>query len=613
MRAFRAFYERYKRIIESLIYPAALIVLPLLNHDQGVDISDSTYSLGNYMFSDRLSGMWVVSTYLSNKIGALILNLPGAHKLSTVNIYTGLILAAVALVVYFGIKEELGGAYAFIGEFAAICFCWIPTGILYNYLSYLFLVLGALLLYKGISEKRNLLLLFAGFVLGINVSVRVPNITQMALILVLWVRAFVYKENVVKKTFICIGGYMLGIAVYITSIIVEYGVNGLSEMITGLRGITSTDSTYTPMSMITGTITDYIRSFKWVAVILVVTAFGMLVFAAINKVNMPAGSPAEGKKHKAVYAAAMTVYIAVIMVMIRFFWGRGMFSFRYYEDYTSMYEWGMIFLYLSIAADILVIVNVIQAQKGGRENNSVRGLGRSRYDERHLLLALISLVVIVIAPLGSNNHTYQNLNNMFLVAPLTVKVIYDFILLGKTKLKGYIIKPVSVMLSVLLIVIVVQSYGFHLNFVFRDGMRGEKRECRITAVDSLNGMYTNSQNALELEKICGIIADGSPDELLLYGNCPGLTYITAVPSAMTSSWSDLDSNPLSMIEDDLENIGERLEKTKDEYRLMAIIGSEDSDSELYRIKKGKILEFLEGHDFQVTMKDEAFTIYEITE
>ena len=308
------------------------------------------------MFSDRLSGMWVVSTYLSNKIGAFILKLPGAHRLSTVNIYTGLILAAVALVVYFGIKEKLGGAYAFLGEFVAICFCWIPTGILYNYLSYLFMVLGALLLYKGISGKKNLLLLFAGVVLGINVSIRVPNITQMALILVLWIWAYVYKENVVKKTFFCIGGYMLGIAVYIAAVIVEYGVSGLADMIIGLKGIFSTDSTYTPMSMIIGTISDYVRSFKWVAVILAVTALGILVFGLFNKNNTSTGFFRNGRIRKAIHVIAMVVYVAIIIVMLRFFWGRGMFSFRYYEDYTSMYEWGMIFLYLSIAADILVIV-----------------------------------------------------------------------------------------------------------------------------------------------------------------------------------------------------------------------------------------------------------------
>ena len=163
---FQKFYDRYKRIIELGIYPVVLLILPLINYDQGVDISDSTYSLGNYMFADRLDGMWVVSTFLSNKIGALILKLPGANTLRIVNLYTGLVLSLIALVVYFGLKKDLGAPAVFLGEFVAVCFCWIPSGILYNYLSYLFMVVGALLLYKGIKKDDVKTLFAAGFILG---------------------------------------------------------------------------------------------------------------------------------------------------------------------------------------------------------------------------------------------------------------------------------------------------------------------------------------------------------------------------------------------------------------------------------------------------------------
>ena len=105
---FQRLYDRYKRIIELVIYPIILLILPLINYDQGVDISDSTYSLGNYMFADRLEGMWVISTFLSNKIGSLILKLPGAYQLRFANIYTGLVLSAIVLIVYFVLKDDLG-------------------------------------------------------------------------------------------------------------------------------------------------------------------------------------------------------------------------------------------------------------------------------------------------------------------------------------------------------------------------------------------------------------------------------------------------------------------------------------------------------------------------
>ncbi len=473
---FQKFYDRYKRIIELGIYPVVLLLLPLINYDQGVDISDSTYSLGNYMFADRLDGMWVISTFLSNKIGSLILKLPGAEQLRFANIYTGLVLSAIVLIVYFVLKDDLGAKYVFIGEFASVCFCWIPTGILYNYLSYLFMVVGALLLYKGIVKDSKKYLFFAGVILGANVFVRIPNLTQMAFIVVLWVWGIIYKRNVLNKTLSCIAGYIVGLGLCVISIIATYGLNGLSDMVSGLAGITSTDESYTPLAMITGTLNDYVRSSKWFAVIIIVLAAGVLMFKLIDKVILSMDKKEDNPTYNTVILVSSgCFYLAIIAVMLRFFWGRGMFSFRYYEDYTSMYEWGMVALIASLIADIYIIVTSVK-----KTDNT--------YDKK-LLLALTSLVIIMIAPLGSNNHTYQNLNNLFLIMPVTIvgysNLICRFnIMRHNNDKKGTVIGlPFSVMAYALITVILIQSYGFHLGFVFRDGMRGEKRDCKIEEIE----------------------------------------------------------------------------------------------------------------------------------
>ena len=598
---FQKLYDRYKRIIELGIYPVVLLILPLINYDQGIDISDSTYSLGNYMFADRLDGMWVISTFLSNRIGSFILKLPGADQLRFANIYTGLVLSSIALIVYFALKDDLGAKNVFIGEFASVCFCWIPTTILYNYLSYLFMVVGALLLYKGIVKDSKKRLLFAGVILGLNVFVRIPNITQMALIITLWAWGLIYKRNVVKKTLICIAGYLVGLGLCVTSIIATYGLNGLSDMISGLAGITATDESYTPLAMITGTLKDYVRSSKWFIVIIIVLAIGILIFALIDKVILSRDKKEDNPTYNTVmFVSAGCFYLAVIAVMLRFFWGRGMFSFRYYEDYTSMYEWGMVALIASLIADIYMIVKSVK-----KTDNT---------DDKNLLLAITSLVIIMIAPLGSNNHTYQNLNNMFLVMPVIVKICFDLICDSNAKRrnkekKGVVIGlPFSIMAYSLITVILIQSYGFHLNFVFRDGMRGEKRDCKIEDVDSLKGMYTNKENADEIDALCKTIKESSPDELILYGNCPGLTYVTGIPSALSSSWPDLDSNPISMIEDGLDRIGERIDGGN--YSVVAVIRNEDVPSEGYIKKKLSIKDFLNRYDFHVVLESENFDIYE---
>ncbi len=121
-------------------------------------------------------------------------------------------------------------------------------------------------------------------------------------------------------------------------------------------------------------------------------------------------------------------------------------------------------------------------------------------------------------------------------------------------------------------------------------------------------MYTNKENADEIKALCASIKESAPDGLILYGNCPGLTYVTGIPSAMSSSWSDLDSNPISLIENDPERIGEKIDKGN--YRIIAVIRNEDVSSEGYYIKKLRIKEFISRYDFRVVLKSKNFTVYE---
>lgn len=568
-------YNKYKKIIEYVIYPLALLVLPLMKYNQGVDVSDSTYSLGNYLFADRLEGMWVISTYLSNTFGSVLIKLPGATNLRIANVYTGLILGLLGLIVYLLLRKDFDSRYVFLGEFAAICFCWIPTGILYNYLSYFVMVVGALLLYKGIVSQNYRYELVAGLCLGINVFVRIPNITQMALIVALWFACYINRKNCVKDTTICICGYAIGLAIPGIVILAKYKLSGIQEMITGLSSITSTDETYTPLSMILGPIQAYILSFKWIAIICLVIVCGTVMFKIMpGKLNV----------------LKTVVYLGVILLMLRFFWGRGMFSFRYYEDYSSMYEWGVITLYLSIVVDVVYIIRALR-------NKQTANIAEST-------MAVISLVVIMIAPLGSNNKLYQNLNNLFLVMPFTMYVVFGWIKKAWATKKEYSI-PVASMLYALLICITVQSFGFSQNFVFRDGMRGEKRDTQITGIPSLEGMYTNSENANALEGLYRFISADCKafDEMILFGDCPGLTYVLNKPCALYSSWIDLDSNPIGQMEEELDVL-----KASNK-NIPVIIRDIEGSAIAFEQKKTLIENYISEGGYELGYSNDSYKVY----
>lgn len=573
------FYNKYRNIIEYLIYPLALLLLPVMNYNQGFDVSDSTYSLGNYLFADGLEGMWVMSTYLSNLFGELIIHFPGATVLRIANIYTGLFLGCIGLMVYLMLKKEFDARYVFLGEFAAICFCWIPSGILYNYLSYFVMAAGALVLYKGIVKDDKRYMFCAGVLLGLNVFVRIPNITQMALIVALWFACYLKKKNAIKDTAVCVGGYVTGVAVPGLCLIAKYGIAGIADMISGLSGITTTDETYTPISMITGPIKAYAMSSKWMAIVIVVVVGGMIMFKTM---------PGEMTALKTI------IYMGVIAVMIRFFWGRGMFSFRYYEDYTSMYEWGVMALIFSIVVDIWTIVKAVKVKT---QNKTV--------EEKLLkesIMATISIIVIAIAPLGSNNNLYQNLNNLFMVMPFTVYMMFK-VILAAWKRRDFVSVPVAVMSYTLLAFILIQSFGFSQNFVFRDGMRGEPRDTEIKGIDSLAGIYTNSDNADTIMGLCEFMQKQQYDSMILFGDCPGLTYVLNKPSALFSSWIDLDSNSA-------DQIGEELGKLSGSgQNIPVIIRKIEGSAVAFEQKKKLLDEYISDGGYELAYENDQYKVY----
>ena len=121
---------------QSWLFPLILLVYPLLWANQGIDVSDPTYSLTNFRFFPELAGTWPIATWLANVAGFLLMKLPFGGTLLGMNLYTRLFISAMALLAYFFLRGKMPAWMAFAGEIIAISFCWCPSTILYNYLTY---------------------------------------------------------------------------------------------------------------------------------------------------------------------------------------------------------------------------------------------------------------------------------------------------------------------------------------------------------------------------------------------------------------------------------------------------------------------------------------------
>ena len=526
MNQLKKLYHQYYEVIAKYVFPVVLFLYPFLTVNQGVDVSDSTYSFSNFLFFERMEGMWVVSTYVSNVVGFVLTKLPFGTTLLGIKIYATLLISATVLLVYFTFCKWMPAWIVFIGEIIALGFCWIPAGILYNYLSYFLFTLGAIFLYRGLVEEKDALLIAAGIALGVNVFVRIPNLTQMALILGLWYYLASKRKKIsvmVEKTLKCLAGYMIGVAVPLIGVFCRFGITGIKDMIQGLTGVGASDDTYSIWSMIISVINAYRRTSKWVLLILIGIAMGMAMFFCFR-----------GK----IETIKKIAFVCGMVVLLRFLWGRGMFSFRYYEDYTSMYEWGMVGLYLVWLAAIYMLVS-----------------GKNSLEEK--LWAVMTMVITVVTPLGSNNYTFQNLNNLFLTAPFAV---YTYVKIFRRKPgKGMISQitfPWKAMLTMLGIMILIQSVGFHSQFAFRDGMDGTKRDYTFESPKVLKKMRTTGKNGDSLQSLIAYIDEKEMKgrEVVLYGDCPGLSYILNMPFAIGTSWPDLDSYSYETFVRDMETL-----------------------------------------------------------
>lgn len=586
----RQLYRDLRWPLEELIFPMMLLLWPLIKITNGVDVSDSTYSLGNYLYPDTVQIMWRVSTYLSNAFGAMLVRLPGGMTLIGANIYTGLVASAIALICYYALRGDFTAPVLWAGEMFAIGLCWIPTGILYNYMTYLLFTVGAVLIYRAIRDGSSLMLCLAGIVLGLNVFVRVPNVTEAALIVVVWagiiIRTNIQSHGLSRKNTIgsiisatgyCLLGYFVGLCIPLVVIIARFGTSGMLEMIEGLTGISGTDDTYSTTKMLLAILSAYARSLKWSAIIVAVVFMGTLMFAAFNKTGY-------------IKWIKRLIYVGIIALMLRFFWGRGMYTFRYYEDYTAMYEWGMILIILAWICAVTVLV-------------------RRDYNLLVKLYAVITVVILLITPLGSNNNTYQNLNNMFLVVPFELYVIGGWLSRGahQMRMNGVLYGcnfPWMSTVIVLICVAFVQVSLFHVDFVFRDGMDGAKRDAKVTGIDSLAGMRTTRENAMAIEGLAGAI-DGDVTQAVYWGDCPGLAYILRIPSAISSTWPDLDSYPTATFEAQLMDI------CNDDANSVAIIWRKLPEPSGYNgaAKQDVLFEYIESMNLKPVYENEEYVVY----
>lgn len=567
--------DRTKKIFVNYIFPAVLLLYPLIKIDQGIDLTDSCYGLVNFVFFPHAGQEWTVATYLANVLGAVLVRLPFGDTLIGIRFYTGLIVSAMALLSYYFLKGKMPAWIAFAGEIVAIGLCWIPTTSLYNYLTFFLFLCGSVTLYRGLVWKRRSLMALAGVFLGLSTLTRLPNILECGLII-----AVFYYGRIKKKTAkeiwtdvgACAAGFLGAFAAGFLAISIQFGFDAYGKMLSGLSGYSSTDATYSPFSMITSILNDYALSLKWVLLLLTAAAMGGVMFWVL---------PGRLEKVK------MAVYLCMLPVLLKLLERHyGMFDHQY-SFYWSVIQWCMVLLYAAIGFCIWALADPVIFR-------------------RDKLLALIVLCIIIITPIGSNNGTYPNMNNLFLVAPVTFWLGYRICLSLRNKKQAF---PIRTMLIFTAAFLIVQSVGFGTHAVFRDSIEGQKRDSYVTGNAKLAGVRTNAQNAAALQDVVDFVNENGLDEgwqtLITFGDVPGFGWLFDMPSELSHDWPDMNTYPAETMRRDLEEIA-----YKDHCLPVVIVDPSNVDLEDgQEAEKWRLLqEFMDG-SYEAAMDNGTYRIY----
>lgn len=573
----RSYFFKFKNLqrpLEKYVFPLALLLFPLAGFNAGLDISDTTYNLANYEYMATLNPMWLLATFLSNAIGSFIMHLPFAGTMLGFSIYTSFIISIIVLIAYYSLQAYMPGWMLFIALFMAEGLCWCPRAIMYNYLTYLFMTLGVVFLLKGMFawKRQNLYLFLAGVFLGINVMVRFPNITEAAFIVVLWFYCFITREKfaeTLRQTLVCIAGYVAGFGVIYLIISVMYGPGAYFGMIQSLFGMTEGASDYSSGGMISSILSAYGTTINNMLIMVPCIVAGIVMFMLLSNKYI---------------TVKKVLYTLGLLVLVKYFFATGIFTRNYYY-YDSIFQAAMMFVIFAI---ILAIVGSTGVLNGSKQEQT---------------LAFMSLIIILITPLGSNNYTFPVINNLFYVAPITLWLMRRLMQrLGE----GQHNFAWQSMITMVIIVCLIQGTIFRFSFSFVDGADGQVRDSQVTKISKVSGMITTSENAESLDELFVYLDENGllSKEAILFGGIPGLSYVYDLPPAIDTVWPDLDSYTVDNFDNALIELS-----VSDKNTPTIIIGKDMQDYANIQAKYDILLDYIANHDYNKDFENERFIIF----
>lgn len=567
------------RTAKYILFPAALVLFTFLKVNRGIDLYDTGYSLGNYRFFQGNEAIWMLLTFPANLIGFLMTLLPGGGTMLGMNIYSSLIIACSAILSYRFFMTKMPAWLAFLAQVVAIGMCWAPAAIIYHNLTYLLFLAAAIFVFRGLAGSRPACLVIAGVLLGINTFTKFPgNGLQVLLIIPLVYYCIITHEEtskILKQVLLCVAGYIAGLVIVTIPLMCIYGHDALGRMIQGIMGISGSASDYTFGEMLYSILDAYLHGLRWGIYIIICALMGIPFFLLYSEKLM--------KVRKVFYCLCIAFLFFVLMK-----WG--MFNFKYYQKESAL-QWGAIFLMISMGVDIYVMASKIM-------------------NKDWKLISALSLVIVLVTPLGSNNYIWPVLNSLFFIAPVTFWVVYRFVRWGREYMDSTAKVPLygfKYMLAGCVIMFAIQAVGVGCVYIFADEEDVLVSDAKVLDNPVLKGMNTTPSKAKALGEVSSFVS-GIPEQsykgLITYGGIPGLNYILDIEPALSTIWPDLDSYPVETMLSDIHGISDN-----DGAAPLIILARSIYEVPDNSIKFNLINQLIESKGYQMEYIDDYFVVF----
>ena len=497
---------------------------------QGVDLADTGFHLTafRFIFEDPYSVQYSMSFWLSDVCGYIWMNLWPIGGLYWARI-GWIVIITISLIIYYSLlRPELSIGKTLIGLGITTIFILQggPECLNYDMFSILGYAISVTLLYRALTNHKISLLLASGFLLGVSVFFKLTNLSGLLLFLMIPFSMYLQKKTFsyfIKLSFIYIISFITGIGSVLLLIKLTGHLNLFLENLSFISSMTKdSEASHGFIPLITSYLSGYLNAF------VILPAFLLVVWVYI-RISDKYSQIRKEKLLVLYYIGLIAIIVLLMFTFERVFWSK----VRY------------LFIGLMLLEGGFSAFNKTKA-------NKIR------------LLYFAGLILLVIAPLGSDSGLEKSVFGMWILGPLVLKDLNLNQYFTKLKIKLSELQTTNIQKTLTLIILVTSILFAWQNTYFDTGSRFKK----ASAINhpQMTHIYTSIERA---EAINELIKEAFPnikkeEYLLSFIEIPMINYLANKKPFISTSWPKLYYHPLAFE----KKLYEAVEKRK---KLPAII------------------------------------------